>query len=159
MPEGVGTSSERKLNRLHYFSLPSHFPSVRHSLPVLIVCYNRMSLDMESLDMESQLLMPSGFMFDRMLQEICNRPLPTGPSPTAVLFDAMLRDICQIEHHPSQIQPQADNTPCVICLEPVSETTKIFLSCCKQCLHIACLQDWAKRKAVCPLCRGKPLSP
>jgi hypothetical protein len=46
-----------------------------------------------------------------------------------------------------------DNTDCCICLDQLSDTTKIITTTCRHSFHIVCLASYLRSGSECPLCR------
>ena len=51
------------------------------------------------------------------------------------------------------IYNESKDIQCCICLESLPVGQKIAKLDCKHIFHIKCINDWCKRKTVCPLCR------
>ena len=45
-----------------------------------------------------------------------------------------------------------DFVECVICLEEMKNGDKLSIIPCSHMYHSSCLEKWAKKKKVCPLC-------
>lgn len=43
---------------------------------------------------------------------------------------------------------------CPICLDEFKNSQKVKTLNCRHCYHIKCLETWAKKNRVCPLCKG-----
>eukprot|EP00076_Gallus_gallus_P035337 XP_025000875.1 PHD finger protein 7-like [Gallus gallus] len=85
-------------------------------------------------------------------------------SPCPPLLSSCPRSFC-CEHRPRQAAEAAPshNTLCVICLEPVGDSTSYHTMVCPTCkqawFHRGCIRKQAMHAAtmlfVCPVCRGK----
>ena len=47
---------------------------------------------------------------------------------------------------------KGDYQDCVICLEPMNYDDKLTVIICSHIFHKECLNDWKKKKTICPLC-------
>lgn len=64
------------------------------------------------------------------------------------------RDDSVIITHPIQLASEEDeDIVCTVCQTNLSENEHIYKLDCNHVFHEKCLQDWAKYKADCPLCR------
>ncbi|KAF7824771.1 putative RING-H2 finger protein ATL69 [Senna tora] len=53
--------------------------------------------------------------------------------------------------------PRPNHGPCAICLsEYVENDTVRCVPDCNHCFHAACLDEWLRMSATCPLCRNSP---
>jgi hypothetical protein len=55
---------------------------------------------------------------------------------------------------PSFVVSDGLNSTCTICFEPVADGETSFVIPCAHRHHCACMEDWVRRKAECPDCRG-----